>query len=62
MNPNTPVAKTLFIISTIVAIGILTYLWVQFDNTSLVIKVFFSLFVVGIVSFNARRAFSSRKP
>ncbi|MHA7217329.1 hypothetical protein ACX80L_00410 [Arthrobacter sp. MDT1-48-3] len=62
MTSNIPVAKTLFTISTIVAIGILTYLWVQFDNTPLVIKVFFSLFMVGIVSFNARRAFSRRNP
>ncbi|WP_104102337.1 hypothetical protein [Arthrobacter sp. 08Y14] len=62
MRPNTPIAKTLFIISTVAAIVILTYLWVQFDNTSPVIKVFFSLFVVGIISFNARRAFSTRKP
>lgn len=62
MRPNTPIARTLFLTSIVVALVMLSYLWIQFDNTSLVTKVFFSLFVVGILGFNARRAFSSREP
>ncbi len=62
MEPNTPIARALFIISVVIAVAMLSEVWIQFDNMSLVFKVFFSLFVVGILGFNARRAFSIREP
>jgi hypothetical protein len=62
MKPNAPITRALFIISVVVAVAMLTYLWIQFDNMSFVFKVLFSLFLVGILGFNARRTFSSREP
>jgi hypothetical protein len=57
MKSNAPITRALFIISVVVAVAMLSYLWIQFDNMSLVFKVFFSPFLVGILGLNARRTF-----
>jgi hypothetical protein len=54
-------ARTMFIISTVIAVAIIFFLWTQFDGASLLVKVLFSLFAIGIVVLNARQAFSKRE-
>jgi hypothetical protein len=60
MKLNSPTGRVLYLISIFVAIGMNVLVWTQFDDTAPAFKVFFSLFTIAILIYNARQVFSRR--
>jgi hypothetical protein len=57
MKLNTPIGRALYFVSILIAIGATVFIWTQFGDTPVAFKIFFSVFVLGILVYNGRLAF-----
>lgn len=56
---NSPFGRALFLISIVVAIGIVVVMWTVIPDVPLIGRVLFTVFAAGIVLWNARLAYGS---
>lgn len=58
MKLNTPVGRVVYVLSVAASVVLVVVFWVAFDQP-VVVKVLFSLFVLGIDVWNGKLAFGS---
>jgi hypothetical protein len=54
---NSPIGRVLYFASALLAIGMTVFVWTYFADEPLAFKIFFSVFVLGILIYNGRLAF-----
>ncbi|GAA0962622.1 hypothetical protein [Frigoribacterium faeni] len=59
MKSNSPFGRALFLISIVVAIGIVVVMWTVIPDVPLIGRVLFTVFAAGNVLWNARLAYGS---
>jgi hypothetical protein len=57
MKMNSPFGRAMFLISIVVAIGIVVVMWTVIPDVPLISRVLFTVFIAGIVLWNARLAY-----
>jgi len=62
MRMNTPFGRAMYLVSLVVAVGMIVLMWTYFADQPVVFKAFFTVFVVAICAWNGRLAFGPDRP
>jgi hypothetical protein len=54
---NSPLGRVLYFASVLLGIGMTVFVWTYFADEPVAFKIFFSVFMVGILVYNGRLAF-----